>query len=221
MEIKCTKKCEKDYPKRLLKMEDAPDKLYYLGDILLLDKNIVALIGKRDVSEKVIKTTKRCGEILAECGTVVLNGLAIGCDTAGLEGALTAGGKCIAVMPCGLDYVYPKCNEALLKKILQNGGCIVSEYEAGTRPERWRFVARDRIQAMLSDKIVVVECEGKSGTMHTVKAGMEYGKSLACIVRAKEPVLPSGNIWMLKNGAAGLKGENALRKFVNGATEMM
>ena len=93
-------------------------------------------------------------------------------------------------MPCGLDYVYPKCNEALLKKILQNGGCIVSEYEVGTRPERWRFVARDRIQAMLSDKIVVVECEEKSGTMHTVKAGMEYEKSLACIVRAKEPVLP-------------------------------
>lgn len=57
--------------------------------------------------------------------------------------------------------------------------------------------------------------------MHTVKAGMEYGKSLACIVRAKEPVLPSGNIWMLKNGVTGLKGENALRKFVNGATEMM
>ena len=111
MEIKCTKKCEKDYPKRLLKMENAPNKLYYLGDILLLDKNIVALIGKRDVSEKVMKTTKRCGEILAECGTVVLNGLAIGCDTAGLEGALTAGGKCIAVMPCGLDYVYPKCKE--------------------------------------------------------------------------------------------------------------
>lgn len=93
MEIKCTKKCEKEYPKRLLKMENAPNKLYYLGDILLLDKNIVALIGKRDVSEKVMKTTKRCGEILAECGTVVLNGLAIGCDTAGLEGALTAGGK--------------------------------------------------------------------------------------------------------------------------------
>ena len=92
MEIKCTKKCEKEYPKRLLKMENAPDKLYYLGDILLLDKNIIALIGKRDVSEKVMKTTKRCGEILAECGTVVLNGLAIGCDTAGLEGALTAGG---------------------------------------------------------------------------------------------------------------------------------
>ena len=59
MEIKCTKKCEKEYPKRLLKMENAPNKLYYLGDILLLDKNIVALIGKRDVSEKVMKTTKR------------------------------------------------------------------------------------------------------------------------------------------------------------------
>lgn len=112
MEIKCTKKCEKEYPKRLLKMENAPDKLYYLGDILLLDKNIIALIGKRDVSEKVMKTTKRCGEILAECGTVVLNGLAIGCDTAGLEGALTAGGKCIAVMPCGLD----KMQRSIVKK---------------------------------------------------------------------------------------------------------
>ena len=219
MEIKYTKRGEKDYPKRLAGMENAPDKLYYLGDISLLNKNVVALIGKRDVSEKVMATAKRCGEILTERGAVVLNGLAIGCDTAGLEDALAAGGKCIAVMPCGLDYVYPKCNDALVRKILQHGGCIVSEYETGTRPERWRFVARDRIQAMLSDKIVVVECEEKSGTMHTVKAGMEYKKPLACIIRVKESVLPSGNQWMLKNGAAGLKGENALRRFVEGGTE--
>ena len=58
MEIKCTKKCEKEYPKRLLKMEDAPDKLYYLGDISLLDENIVALIGKRNVSEKVVNNPR-------------------------------------------------------------------------------------------------------------------------------------------------------------------
>lgn len=194
-------------------IEKAGGDLYCLGNVSLLDKNIVAIIGKRDVSEGAIKTAKICGKIAAECGAVVLNGLAIGCDTAALEGALDAGGKCIAVMPCGLDYVYPKCNDALVKRILDSGGLLVSEYPQGSRPEKWKFVARDKIQAQLSDKIVVVEADVNGGTMYAVKEGMKTGKGLACIVR-QSVSLPSGNKYMIENGAEGLKGEKALERFV-------
>ena len=83
------------------------EELYYIGDISLLSENstVVSLIGRRDADEAIYSIAKRCGKIFAECGIVTLNGLAIGCDTAGLKGALSIGGKCVAVMPCGLDYM--------------------------------------------------------------------------------------------------------------------
>ena len=115
--------------------------------------------GRRNADTDILKNAKRCGKILAESGVVTLNGLAVGCDTAWLEGALAAGGKCIAVMPCGLDYIYPKCNASLVESILKNGGCIVSEYGPGERPEKWKFVKRDLLQAMIVDKILVVDSD--------------------------------------------------------------
>lgn len=123
------------------------ENLYYRGDISLLQKpeKIIALIGRRNADADVLRNANRCGKILAESGAVTLNGLAVGCDTAGLKGALDAGGKCIAVMPCGLDYIYPKCNDSLVENILKNGGCIVSEYEPGERPEKWKFVNPPRL----------------------------------------------------------------------------
>ena len=174
---------------------------------------VVAVIGKRDASAAAAKNARRCGEIAAECGYIVLNGLAIGCDTKALEGALSAGGRCVAVLPCGLDRIYPKSNIALAEIIVQRGGCLVSEYPSGTAPEKWRFVARDKIQAQLADKILVVDCEEKSGTMHTVREGARLGKKLGCI--AGMSGMASGNRLMVDNfGAEKLKGEKALKKFL-------
>lgn len=193
------------------------ESLYYRGDISILQKpeKIIALIGRRNADADVLRNAKRCGKILAESGIVTLNGLAVGCDTAGLEGALSIGGKCVAVMPCGLDYIYPKCNVVLVKKILGNGGCMISEYPPGTRPEKWRFVARDKIQAQLSDKILVVDCEEKGGTMYTVREGARLNKDIGCIVRVKIPVISSGNQCMIQDyHADGIKSENALRSFL-------
>lgn len=215
MEIKRIAKNDPDFPCKL--MSNNIKELYYMGDISLLAGNstVVSLIGRRDADEAVYSIARRCGKIFAECGIVTLNGLAIGCDTAGVEGALSIGGKCVAVMPCGLDYIYPKCNDALVKKILDAGGCVVSEYSPGTRPEKWRFVARDKIQAQLSDKILVVDCEEKGGTMYAVREGARLNKDLGCIVRTKIPVISSGNQCMIQDyHADGIKSENALRAFL-------
>lgn len=217
MEIKQITKNDPEFPRKL--MSNNIEELYYMGDISILSGNhtVVSLIGRRDADEAVYSIAKRCGRIFAECGVVTLNGLAIGCDTAGLEGALSIGGKCVAVMPCGLDYIYPKCNDALVKKILDAGGCVVSEYSPGTRPEKWRFVARDKIQAQLSDRILVVDCEEKGGTMYAVREGARLNKDLGCIIRTKVPVISSGNQCMVQNyHADGIKSENALRSFLKG-----
>ena len=193
------------------------ENLYYRGDISLLQKpeKIIALIGRRNADADVLRNAKRCGKILAESGTVTLNGLAVGCDTAGLEGALAVGGKCIAVMPCGLDYIYPKCNDSLVESILKNDGCIVSEYGPGEMPEKWKFVKRDLLQAMIADKILVIDCDAKSGTMHAVREGVRGKKDIACIVRKQEEKTGSGNKYMIDNFAAiKICGEKALKQFV-------
>lgn len=202
-----------DFPKKLL--SGATKEIYFAGDITLLsgDIQVVAVIGKRDATNAVAKNARRCGEISAGCGYIVLNGLAIGCDTRALEGTLAAGGKCVAILPCGLDHIYPKSNAALAEKILKSGGCLISEYPPGTAPEKWRFVARDKIQAQLADKILVVDCEEKSGTMHAVREGARLGKKLGCISGMSG--MASGNRLMVeKFGAEKLKGEKALKKFL-------
>ena len=196
------------------------ENLYYRGDISLLQKpeKIIALIGRRNADADVLRNANRCGKILAESGAVTLNGLAVGCDTAGLEGALAYSGKCIVVMPCGLDYIYPKCNDSLVENILKNGGCIVSEYGPGERPEKWKFVKRDLLQAMIADKILVVDCDAKSGTMHAVMEGVREKKDIACIVRKQEEKTGSGNQYAIDNFAAvKICGEKALKQFVNQA----
>ena len=130
-------------------------------------------------------------------------------------GALAAGGKCIAVMPCGPDYIYPKCNDSLVKNILKNCGCIVSEYGPGEMPEKWKFVKRDLLQAMIADKILVIDCNEKSGTMHAVREGVREKKDIACIVRKQEEKTGSGNQYMIDNFAAiKICGEKSLKQFV-------
>lgn len=204
---------ETGFPKGLL--AGTAKEIFFAGDISLLSGAVpvVAVIGRRDTSPAAAKNARRCGEIAAECGYIVLNGLAIGCDTKALEGALSAGGRCVAVLPCGLDRICPKSNIALAEKIVQKGGCLVTEYPSGTAPEKWRFVARDKIQAQLADKILVVDCEEKSGTMYAVREGARIGKKLGCI--AGSSGISSGNRYIAEHiGAESIKGEKTLKKFL-------
>lgn len=154
---------------------------------------IIAIIGKRDASARYLEIARRIGGILAQKGITVLNGLALGIDASALEGAVGANGKAIAVMPGGLDDIYPKRNRELAEKILLNGGCLISEYPQGTKPQRYTFVQRDRIQAMLSGKMLVVDAEKDGGTMQTVDYAVKYSKPLGCFAEKEGVKSPEGN----------------------------
>lgn len=190
------------YPEKLKTISDAPKTLYYKGNIDLLLGNVVAVIGKRETSKRYAQMAYQIGSLLAGDGYVVLNGLAIGCDTDAIKGALSKKGRVVAIMPCGLDRVYPSSNKELVQQILENDGCIISEYPNGIRPERYRFVQRDRIQAALSDRVVVVDSEKKSGTMHTVKYAAKYKKPVACVIEKGNLPSPNGNIYMVEENLA-------------------
>lgn len=215
LEIKECKKTDTIYPESLRELSSAPDILYYVGDISILAETVVAVVGKRDANERYLKIARKIGEVLAEKGYTVLNGLAVGCDTKALEGAVAAQGKAVAVLPGRLDKIYPKSNEKLAEQIVMNGGCLISEYPCGMRPQKYTFVQRDKIQAMLSDKVIVVDAEQKSGTMHTAKYAMQLAKPLGCFVETNGKLSPEGNQFLIdKHKARGVRDTKELMEFV-------
>lgn len=180
-EIALVKENENLYPKGLLNISGRPVLLYYKGNIEIINqyKNI-AVVGTRKASEKGQRAAYEAGQLVAEKGINLVNGLALGCDAAAIKGALNSGGKCIAIMPCGLEQVQPKSHYELAEEILAKGGCILSEYPVGTSVQKYQYVARDRLQSGISQGVIVIEAEEKSGTMHTADYALKQYKRIAC-----------------------------------------
>lgn len=90
--------------------------LYYRGDISILNKyKCIAIVGSRKCSDTAITFSHDAGDVASKLGYVVVNGLAIGCDTVAIRGVLINKGKCVTVMPCGLNHVFPKSKKAFLR----------------------------------------------------------------------------------------------------------
>lgn len=200
MIIQTINKNEEKYPKKMADFLSSPNTLYCLGDVSILNMASVAVIGKRDATNKELNVARKVGAFLASKGYVVVNGLAIGCDTSAIEGALKKNGKVIAVMPCGLNHIYPRQNIELAKRIIENGGCLISEYEQDVQPEKYRFIERDKIQSLVSDSICVVATDKKGGTMHTVNYSLSNGKQVVCFWDKKD-ANREGNKWLINTKA--------------------
>lgn len=195
-----------DFPNKLKYINDPPVIIYYKGNKkCILDDKSIAIIGTRTPTPHGEKISERLGYLFGKDDFVVVSGLAKGCDEFAHKGCVSIGGKSIAVLPCGLDTIYPASNKELAKLILDNNGCIVSEYPVGVKAFKSYFVDRDRIQSALSQAILVIEAEEKSGTMHTVKFGIEQNKILSCykndIVYNTDKNI-SGNIKLIKESDA-------------------
>ena len=203
------------YPQRLCSIAKAPDCLYYRGNIERINQNhSIAVIGSRRVSENGRTLAYQIGYALGRRGINVVNGLALGCDTYALYGALAAGGTCAAVLPCGLAQIVPHSNAFLAQKLLSNGGCLVSEYPPMIPAQKYQYVDRDRIQSGVSDGVLVIEAEYDSGTMHTVRYAIKQGRLLACI-DSRMVRYRSGNQWIEDlNGASVIRGTGDLDCFI-------
>lgn len=162
---------DKEYPKRLLHLKYPPFVLYYKGNIKLLDEESIAIVGSRKPCEYAINAT----ECLAKANKdkVIISGLAKGIDACAHENA----NKTIAVLGCGIDYIYPRCNYDLYKRI-QREGLIISEYPTMSKPLGYHFPFRNRIIACLADKTYVMQSAIKSGTMTTINEALELGKEV-------------------------------------------
>ncbi len=180
-EIIILEKNNKEYPKKLLKIEDAPEKLYALGNIELLNKTSVGIVGSRECTEYGWYQAYKFSNELSKNDICIVSGMALGIDSAAHIGAKDEKGKTIAVLGGGFNKIFPTENENLFYSILKNDGCIISEYELDVEANSYTFPKRNRIISGLSKALLVVEAKHRSGTTITAKYAKEQGKEVFCI----------------------------------------
>jgi len=169
------------YPSLLLDIYDPPPTLYALGNCELDGERMFSIVGSRRCTRDGQRAAREIAETLAREGVTVISGMARGIDTAAHEGALIGMGKTIAVLGCGVDVVYPPENERLYRRILDNGGAIISEYLPGMQPVPGNFPARNRIISGMADGVLIVEGVLKSGAMITVNTAADQNRDVFAV----------------------------------------
>ena len=187
--IKIIKKSSKDYPKILKEISNAPRQLYVRGELPKNHEMNFAIVGTRAASEYGKTLAFKIAKELSELGFNIVSGLALGIDTQAHLGALAArqtclpAGRTIAVLGSGIDdaSIFPKENLALVKKIVDSGGAVISEYEPKAKSEIWYFPERNRIVSGLSCGALVVEAPEKSGALITARLALEQNREVFAI----------------------------------------
>ncbi len=170
------------YPSKFENISDPPSVIYVKGNLECLShQNAIAIIGTREPTDYGIKCGEAISKQFVEKDFVIVSGLAKGCDTAAHRGCLNSNGLTIAILAHGLHMTYPAENKDLVKEILDNNGCLVSEYPIGVTPRPKYFIERDRLQSGISDAVFVIETDVKGGTMYAVNASIEENKPVACL----------------------------------------
>ena len=166
-----------DYPEKLKKSHHAPLVLFYYGDISLLQKHIVGVVGSREYSELGKNNTEHIVSDIAK-ETVIISGLAKGIDTIAHQAAIDNGGRTIAVLGSGIDRCYPQENLELYEEIKKNH-LLISEYPFEATPDAEHFPMRNRIVVALADALYVPQINNYcSGTMISVTLGIEANKDI-------------------------------------------
>lgn len=168
-----------DFPAMLREMKDPPYMIFYRGNLEILKKNCVSVVGTRRATVSAANGAKAFAKDAADDDFVVVSGLAYGIDIASHLGALDGKkGGTVAVLPCGIDSIVPSAHTRIAAKILERGGLILSEYVAGTPAVAFRYVQRNRIIAALSPSTVVVQASVGSGAMITAGLALDYNREV-------------------------------------------
>lgn len=187
-----------DYPQALMPLPDAPPVLWARGNLALLHRPMVAMVGARNASSLGLRMARRLAEGLGQGGQVVVSGLARGIDAAAHEAALETG--TVAVMAGGLDVTYPEENAELARKIAAKG-CLVSEQPMGLVPQTRHFPLRNRIISGLSRAVVVVEAAARSGSLITARDAADQGREVLAVPGHPFDARAAGCNTLIRDGA--------------------
>lgn len=192
-EIKVITVFDEEYPEKLNDMGNKrPVFLYVKGNVEALSKPNMAVIGTRKPSENSqIFEKEMVKAVLDNSDRAIVSGLALGCDKIAHETTVMENKVTIAILPGGLNKIAPASHKGLAEEIIENGGCLVSEYNPNVKAQPGTFIERDKIVAAFSDINFVIQCGEKSGTMHTVNATIDYKNSDSVYHRDLYVYLPS------------------------------
>ena len=194
------------FPSSLTRINKCPEKLFVQGQerLLTYERENIAIIGTREPTKEAEKVAYSSAAMIAQKGYNIVSGMAKGCDTSAHEGCLDVEGKTIAVLAHGLDFIQKK-ETSLASRICASQGALVTEYQNDKPPQKYTFIERDRIQSGLSQVVILVQSQKKSGSMHTVKFAQEQGKKL-WVYKPKgssDSELFSGNLSLINQGNQG------------------
>ncbi|MEL7177027.1 MAG: DNA-processing protein DprA [Pseudomonadota bacterium] len=192
-----------DYPTALCDIPDPPPLLWAIGDLSLLHKPMVALVGARNASSLGTRMAKSLAKGLGEDGFTVVSGLARGVDTAAHHAALETG--TIAVQAGGVDVLYPAENAELAQQI-GKAGLRLSEQPMGLQPIARHFPKRNRIISGLSQAVVVVEAAAKSGSLITARNALDQGRDVLAVPGHPFDARASGCNMLIRDGATLVRG---------------
>ena len=163
---------DNEYPKAFLDLKYPPFVIWTEGNADLLKESCIGVVGSRMPHSYSVDATRSL--VISNKDKVIVSGLAKGIDTIAHQEAK----KTIAVLGCGIDYIYPQANKQLYKQILDNNGLLISEYPEITKPLSFHFPFRNRLIAALSNTLYVMECKRNSGTTTAINDALELGRNV-------------------------------------------
>jgi DNA processing protein len=199
------------YPPALYDLADAPPLLWALGDISLLQRPMVALVGARNASSLGVRMARRLAEGLGQAGLVVVSGLARGIDAEAHMAALASG--TVAVQAGGVDVVYPDENARLAADIAAQG-CRISEQSMGLQPQARHFPQRNRIVSGLARAVVVVEAATRSGSLITAKTALDQGREVLAVPGHPFDARAAGCNMLIRDGATLVRGPQDVQEAI-------
>ena len=193
------------YPANLREIHDPPPYLYVKGGLIPGDKVSVAIVGSRMASQLGRQITAKFAGELAAKGITIVSGGARGIDTESHKGALSAGGRTIVVLGCGIDIAYPSENRSLFGQAAEKGA-VVSEYPMGAQPLPGNFPARNRIISGIALGTLVVEAAEDSGSLITANCSVEQGREVYAVPGSVASQTSKGTNSLIKRGAKLVQG---------------
>lgn len=192
---------DKNYPKKLLQLKKPPGTIWVEGDVSLLEKPALAIVGSRKNTSYGAKITKTFASKISKQGITIVSGLALGIDTIAHTYSKNSLGNTIGIIGSGLNKIYPEENNELAIEIVKYGGCLISEYEPEKKVNMRNFPKRNGLICALSEGIFVVEADYRSGSKLTGNLGLKYGKKVFCVPRNIGELRGLGTNMLIQEGA--------------------
>lgn len=194
---------EEEYPQELLKIKNAPDKIYIRGNSQFLNNQIgtIGIIGSRNSTEYGRKCARIFAEYFSKKGVTVVSGMALGIDTEAHLGALKGVGNTVAVLGSGLNNITPIENEWLYHKIINENGAVITELEDNELAQSSNYQKRNRIISGMATCVLVVESAKLSGSLMTARIAREQGKKVYFLPKQIDSKNSGGMQYLLESGA--------------------